>query len=70
LTCLSAWYALHLRLGRYAKALEHRIKDWVEALIEIQNVMDAWLKVCACARLLLPSKRDRSAPACVGRFHV
>ncbi len=32
-------------LGRYAKAMEHRIKDWVEALIEIQNVMDAWLKV-------------------------
>ena len=25
--------------------MEHRIKDWVEALIEIQNVMDAWLKV-------------------------
>ena len=38
----------------YAKALEHRIKDWVDALIEIQNVMDAWLKVQATWLYLEP----------------
>ncbi len=34
-----------MQASRYAKALEKRIKDWVDALTEIQNVMDAWLKV-------------------------
>ncbi len=38
----------------YAKALERRIKDWVDALIEIQNVMDAWLKVQATWLYLEP----------------
>jgi len=31
--------------SRYAKPLLGRIKEWVSALTEIQNVLDAWIKV-------------------------
>jgi dynein heavy chain, axonemal len=31
--------------SRFAKSLLSRIKDWVSALTEIQNVVDAWIKV-------------------------
>lgn len=34
-----------MQASRYAKPHAERIKNWVDALTEVQNVMDVWLKV-------------------------
>ncbi len=53
--------------SRYAKVILAEIKDWLSKLTEIQNVMDAWLKVQATWLYLEPifSSEDIMRQVCV-----